>query len=258
VRHAFLGICGCALSMGCSLTVPLDDYDRGAAAGSGTVAGVGAGAGTGTGTGTGSTTGAGGAAACGELLHPAASSLVEDFADGDPLTGWDPPSGCVDHLDGHVVASPTRVGEFCQLRTAQAYHLTCSEIAFRVDEATVSSFGVQTFVYVEPLDGSTVMHVLKEQGFLIGASDSTDGIPVPGGYDALADRWWKLRHDGRELFFETAPDGETWTVRGAGPSLIPLDAVFLTLGAGIHASQDGGPIGTARFDCFNVPASSCP
>src|SRR5688500_1260717 len=107
--------------MGCSLTVPLDDYDRGTAAGSHTVAGAGAGTGTGT------ATGAGGAAACGELLHPPASSLMEDFADADPLAGWDPPSGCVEHLDGQLVATPTRIGDFCMLRTAQAYHLSCSE-----------------------------------------------------------------------------------------------------------------------------------
>jgi hypothetical protein len=254
VRHAFLGITWCALAVGCSLTVPLDDYDRGTAAGSSAQVGAGAGSATATGT----ATGAGGAAACGDFLHPPSASLLEDFADGDPLAGWEPPGGCVEHLDGHLVASPTEVGEFCKLRTAQAYHLTCSEIAFRVDEATVSNFGVQTFVYVEPLDGSTVMHLLKEQGFVIGAAASMDGIPVPGSYDSLADRWWKLRHDGQELFFETAPDGEAWTVRGSGPSLIPLDAVFLSLGAGVHASQDGGPIGSARFDCFNVPASSCP
>lgn len=32
-------------------------------------------------------------------------------------------------------------------------------------------------------------------------------------YDPVAHRWWRIRHDGTSAYYETAPDGFTWTTR---------------------------------------------
>lgn len=40
-----------------------------------------------------------------------------------------------------------------------------------------------------------------------------DGAVVTITYDPVAHRWWRIRHDGSSAYYETAPDGFTWTIR---------------------------------------------
>jgi hypothetical protein len=245
----------CALCGGCSVVVSLDDYDRGtdAAQGSGAAGGAASAGGGGVGGGAG-----GGAGVCAtDFLHPAASSLVDDFADGSPAPKWARAGCAMQEIDGQLVAAPPADAlDFCFQYTVDAYHLTCSEIAFRLDEATSSTQGVQTFVYIDTLDGTQRLHLLKDiTGFNFAAPDIA-AIPVSGSYDPIAHRWWKLRHDGQLLFFETSPDGETWSVRASAESPISLDSVIIQLGAGTYLSIPDP--GVARFACYNVPAAECP
>lgn len=247
-----------ALCSGCSAIVSLDQYDEGGVAASSSGGGSGA-AGTG---GSGAAGGAGGqGAGCGDFLHPAASSLVDDFEDGVSAPGWtDAPSSCPPaEIGGQLVATPPGAPnkDFCFHYTTQAYHLTCSQIAFRVDEATSNEQGVQTLVYLDTLDGLQRIHLLKDiSGFNFAQPDADYAILVSGSYDPIADRWWRLRHDGETLFFETAPDGLAWQVRGSGQPPMSLDALIIQLGAGTYLEL-AAP-GTARFDCYNVPAADCP
>ncbi|MEJ7729209.1 MAG: hypothetical protein WKG00_08335 [Polyangiaceae bacterium] len=248
----------CALCSGCSVIVSLDDYDRGTGAASGSAA-AGAAPSTGGAGGSGASGGAGGqGGACAiDFLHPAASSLVDDFADGTPAPKWTTAGCAPQEVDGQLVATPpANALEFCFQHPVDAYHLTCSEIAFRLDEATSSTQGVQTFVYIDTLDGTQRLQLLKDIGGFNFAAPDIASIPVSGSYDAIADRWWKLRHDGQLLFFETSPDGERWNVRASAESPISLDSVVIQLGAGTYLSIPDP--GVARFACYNMPASECP
>jgi hypothetical protein len=232
-----------ALAPACSLVIPLDDYDRGTATSS-------SGA-------TGGSSGAGGTCAPG--AHPPISSLTDDFGDGTPAPAWSPHLACSPvETGGEVVfAIPADVMQFCWYQSVDTFRLTCDALTFAVLEATTPTQGVQTFVYLDYIDENlmpdTINLILEGGGFQLGRMSDMTSLPKP--YDPVQDRWWRLREAEGRLYFETSPDGKDFIDLGSIPDPAPLESVRVRFGAGAYQALPNP--GTARFDCYNVPAP-CP
>jgi hypothetical protein len=69
-------------------------------------------------------------------------------------------------------------------------------------------------------------------------------------YDAVLHRWWRHREAGGVTYFETAPDGVTWTVRHTVATPSFADSMWVYFGAGTVQAAAGG--GEATFDNLNV------
>jgi hypothetical protein len=75
----------------------------------------------------------------------------------------------------------------------------------------------------------------------------------------VQDLWWRIREHadaaGRQVSFETSPDGVSWVERARIPRPFALDAVTVWLGAGTY--EDVTTPGRAVFDCYNS-VDACP
>src|SRR5690606_976501 len=71
-------------------------------------------------------------------------------------------------------------------------------------------------------------------------------------YDAAAHRWWQLREADGTVYWETSPDGTTWSTFYSEPAPIAVTALFGYLQAG----GAGTSADVARFDNWNTPPVS--
>jgi len=80
---------------------------------------------------------------------------------------------------------------------------------------------------------------------IAGSSQQVCQVP----FDATAHKLWRLRGASGTAYWETSPDGSTWTTQYSEPSAFPLGAV----GIGVGARENGtvGSVQTAVFDTFN-------
>jgi hypothetical protein len=69
-------------------------------------------------------------------------------------------------------------------------------------------------------------------------------------FDAIMHRWWRLREASGTTYFETAPDGVSWTVRHSVSTPSFADSMWIYFGAG--AFKDAAPGGGAIFDNVNI------
>lgn len=70
-------------------------------------------------------------------------------------------------------------------------------------------------------------------------------------YSDTQDRWWRLREESGSVFWDTSPDGETWTAMAQ--DLAPVDAAWVEVGFGVESS---GAAATARFATVTPPGPS--
>jgi hypothetical protein len=201
---------------------------------------------------------------CGPFLVPGTSSLSDDFSSGSLSPNWfTPTASSVQETGGELVTTPVPndPGSYCFAGTNQSYHLTCDSITVRIPQVGTQEHGVQTFIYVDGVNNPDRLNIiLEDTGFVMYASQPDGGmlgmIQVSAPYEPTPDLWWRVRETGGNVYFETSPDGTTWTVQGQGPDPIPLDDVTVLLGAGTYEAI-ANP-GAAKFQCYNVPAASCP
>ena len=70
-------------------------------------------------------------------------------------------------------------------------------------------------------------------------------------YNATNHAWWRFRESGGTTFWDTSPDGLTWTNKASLANPIAVTDLYVEFGAGTFAAQ-ASP-GSAHFDNFNTP-----
>jgi hypothetical protein len=185
--------------------------------------------------------------------NAAASTLKDDFT--TPYTDrWRPnnqASPCIDQVGSELVATPSNaMPEYCFAFPLADYHLTCDSVFFKVPEVTSPILRVQTVLYIESVTDSASINVLAENGGISIASTASNRQDV--AYDPVLDLWWRVTERDGETTFSTAPDGVAWRDRMQVPTVLSLDHVQISIGAGTYPVVPATP-GQARFRCFNVP-----
>lgn len=112
---------------------------------------------------------------------------------------------------------------------------------FRLFNSADSTDYVQ-FVINPPTNQLLMQYV--ENSAIISSSTIT--------YDATTMRWLRLRESGSSVYFETSPDGTTWTTRFTSVSQTWVTSVK----ALIFAAQSGGAATTKCFDNVNIASAS--
>jgi hypothetical protein len=98
--------------------------------------------------------------------------------------------------------------------------------------------------YVEVVhDSGTIMAKRNVNG------DDTYLIEI--SYDPAQHHYWRIREGAGWTFWELSPDAQSWTELASEPTVIPLSAVNVGLGAGTYLVEPSPP-GMARFDNLNV------
>lgn len=92
------------------------------------------------------------------------------------------------------------------------------------------------------LDGAATLRFQKFSG---GVEDTTSLA-----FDAVAHRWWRVREAAGTVYWDTSPDGTTWTNRRSLASWIDFNGVGAEIGAGFYGTEPAP--GTFEIDNFNL------
>jgi hypothetical protein len=140
-------------------------------------------------------------------------------------------------------------------RTASVYTLSWSQVSARVyPPAAGGAASAACSLLVLSHVGGT------DAGFLVDRAQNAMGLYVRDGYadggalfpayDPVAHAWLRLREDAGSLYWETAPDGRTWTVRRTAAS--PAWASRTDLSLLFEAHRDAGVDDFAELDSLNI------
>jgi hypothetical protein len=107
-------------------------------------------------------------------------------------------------------------------------------------------------VYTDAVDGATYAGMYKSGANLFFREhDAATNDETSTTYDAVAHRWWRIRESAGSIFWDTSPDGLTWTNQRSKPTAT-LNLNYRASYAQLYAD---GASGVSIFDNFNV--STC-
>lgn len=194
---------------------------------------------------------------------PAIGAIADDFEDGTiNETIWSANYGTRSETGGRA-----RVGcatDYSAFASGKAYTLAASAVFVRVYPPVDGGATDEAFAQVlvtSATDGTdAVMEVNMATGML-GMGNRIGYVPQGGfgpiTYDPVAHAWLRIREAGGSTFFETAPDGLTWTVRRTITS--PAWVSDATIQLQLLAHRDAGTPDFAEFDSVNTaPAAGTP
>jgi hypothetical protein len=180
----------------------------------------------------------------------------DDFEAGGLSWGEEKHSGvgpdALVHLVGGTLSfEPTQQApEAAWMRTVDHYDMTDLRVAVRVVEVLADQTpSPTTFFRLESGGG-------QESMFLTDGDLRAVGSAEP--WDAEAHAWWQIRSEGETIFFETSPDGLSWSVLAViTPTTFDLTDVRVEIGISI----DGDLVDSAgrfRIDDLNETPDRCP
>lgn len=191
--------------------------------------------------------------ACGKMTN-----LSDDFDDDD-----------VDWGDIYTAAGTTvSQNGFIEITlpenpTEQAWGRLQSELSYdlRDSNLTIEVVGMVSGtayanISLNPRNTLDELTLNTEEGSIqmLGSMGGKYPINEQVAYNPVNDRWWRLREESGTLYFETAPDGQNWTVRMSAPTPYYLAAVGVEISAGTSAGTTGN--GSFVVDNLNINAPS--
>lgn len=197
---------------------------------------------------------------------PSLSTLIDNFNDGVIGPNWGNAYGGVTESAGkaHVPCTTGLAGY------QTAYSWTFAGAALYVAVTTIPAASTATVAYAsvfvnapniadtgDPLYGCRVGFVINVvSGQLRCQSDTgyADAGSVNITYSATTHKFLRLREDGTNVYWDTSPDGSTWTNRRTLATPAWVTASVETCAVDLSAHRDAGTADEARYDLFNTLA----
>jgi hypothetical protein len=189
--------------------------------------------------------------------------VADDFEDGVvfvepwPASYEDARTG-LSEIGGRAVidlADDANGGRFAGYLTEDLFDLRDARVSVEVVETAAPSDASVTYVTAEYPNGDGIeIRVLGDTldlRHLLGGEETVVG-QLP--YDPVAHRFWALREAGGTLFWETSPDGSSFTARAQAPAPFDVEWVRLSFGAGTWDNVIDP--GRAVFDSYNGGVAS--
>jgi hypothetical protein len=188
------------------------------------------------------------------------SVLTDNFNDNSiDTTKWipfgtpAPLSERVREVNGRIELTPRSngTGHYSGVQSSTTYDLTDSSAHVELVQTLRTALSAQTAFLAS--DSSSNFVYFNVEGGNLQCWQKVSGTftrlaRVP--YDPIAHRWLRMRESAGTTFWETSPDGCTWTVLVSRPAPFSLTAVTINLQVGLDGSVPAP--GMAVFDNFNV------
>ncbi|MCX4816746.1 hypothetical protein OG601_47360 [Streptomyces sp. NBC_01239] len=197
---------------------------------------------------------------------PSLSSLIDNFNDATISPNWGNAYGGVSESAGkaHV---PCTIG-FAGYQTA--YSWTFAGATLYVAVTTVPAASTATTAYAsvfvnapniadnsDPLYGCRIGFIINTVSSQLRCESDTaysDGSSVNITYSSTTHKFLRLREDGTNVYWDTSPDGSTWTNRRTLATPAWVTASVETCAVDLGAHRDAGTADEARYDLFNTLA----
>jgi hypothetical protein len=171
---------------------------------------------------------------------PKIGTLTDDFTVNRLATVWGRSAG--------VTWSPGQAAVKCDagydsyLQPPGVYDLTGSGICAKVSPYLAP--GAATSILLGVSTGNEVL--LGYAGGTLAVNRNIGGTQTTlftTAYSPAAHAWWRVRETGSIVFFDTSPDGATWTTRYSCADYVlgfPLTSLGVTFQAGVYSGGTGG------------------
>lgn len=185
-------------------------------------------------------------------------SLVDSFDTGEFFPNWESLSDAsctIARGGGNLAMSFTGAGpSFCGIDSRHLFDLRDSEVV--LDAALVPQQpGFAAYLTLSRV-GDDDTRVEINRGSDLVFRQTVDGAEVGTGstpYSAVNHRYWRLRESDGTIFWDTSPDGSSWTTQGEASAMFDLGQLQISAGTGYFG--DGAPI-IARFGGVNAVSAN--
>ncbi|CAM5603355.1 hypothetical protein [Streptomyces coeruleorubidus] len=190
---------------------------------------------------------------------PSLSTLVDNFNDGVIGPVWGNSYGGVTETGGQARV-PCTTG-FAGYQTA--YSWTMAGASFFVKIPTVPTAGAATECYCgvlvnSPTAGTRIGFTINAVAGLLRCKNDVgyfDAGVVEIAYDPVAMAFLRLREDAGTVYWDTSPDGTTWTNRRSLATPAWVAAEIDTCALDMSAHRNAGTADVAAYDLFNTLAN---
>lgn len=195
---------------------------------------------------------------------PSLSTLVDNFNDGAIGPEWGNSYGGASETGGQAHV-PCTTG-FAGFQTA--YSWTMAGASFFVAVTTVPAASTATEAYASvfvnapgigepggPQEGYRIGFVINSVTGLLRCKSDTgyfDAASVDIAYNATTHKFVRLSEDGTNVYWDTSPDGSTWTTRRTLATPAWVTASVDTCALDLSAHRDAGTTDEAAYDLFNT------
>ncbi|MFD0353498.1 hypothetical protein ACFVHW_07075 [Streptomyces sp. NPDC127110] len=187
---------------------------------------------------------------------PLFGTLQDDFNDGslDTAVRWSGSYGDPDEAGGRGRV-PCTTG-FAGLKSGSSYTLTGSGVFLRLYAptpagATTAAASVLVLSSTGGTDAGFIVDPAQNAVGLYSRVGYADGAAVFLSYSATDHAWLRLRETAGTLYWDTSPDGNTWTTRRTAST--PAWAADTDLAFLVEGHRDAGTPDHIELDYVNIP-----
>lgn len=188
---------------------------------------------------------------------PLFTTLADNFNDNVIGPNWGDSYGGVSEVGGRARV-PVVAGAYAGYQTGRAWTLAGASIYLKLVTKPAASTGTDVqanFSITSPVEGTSV-------GFKYNAATSKlrmqsnvdyfDGTAVEITYDPVAHLWLRIREDGTNTYWDTAPNGSTWTNRRTLATPAWVTAAVDTCALDLFSFRDAGVSDITEYDNVNT------
>ncbi|MFF3928256.1 hypothetical protein [Streptomyces hirsutus] len=190
---------------------------------------------------------------------PSLSLLQDNFNDDELGPEWgNSYEGA--HEAGGEARVPCKVGLYAGYQTGRSWTFAGASIYLKLAKVPAASTGTNVtcdFLIICAVEGTSVgfeYNAVTNTLRLMANTDYWDPAAVTLPYDPVAHLWLRLREDGTNVYWDTAPDGVTWTNRRTAASPAWIAASIDDTAVDLWSYRDAGVEDYAAYDNVNTLA----
>ncbi|EFE65779.1 predicted protein [Streptomyces viridosporus ATCC 14672] len=190
---------------------------------------------------------------------PSLSDLVDNFNDSEIGPEWgNSYEGA--HEAGGEARVPCKVGLYAGYQTGRAWTFAGATVYLKLAKVPAASTGTNVtcdFLIICATPGTNLgfeYNAVTGMLRMMSNVDYWDPAAVEIPYDPVAHLWLRLREDGTNVYWDTSPDGTTWTNRRTLASPAWIAASIDDTALDLWAYRDAGVEDYAAYDNVNTLA----
>ncbi|MFZ4150505.1 hypothetical protein [Streptomyces pseudogriseolus] len=190
---------------------------------------------------------------------PLLTTLVDNFNDNVIGPNWgDSYGGAVE--TGGRARVPLLAGQYAGYQTGRAWTLAGASIYLKLVTRPAASTGTDVsanFLVTSPVEGTSIgfkYNAVTNRLRMQSNVDYFDAGAVELAYDAVNHLWLRLREDGTNVYWDTSPNGSTWTNRRTLATPAWVTAAVDQCALDLYAYRDAGVTDYAEYDNVNTLA----
>ncbi|MFD5221363.1 hypothetical protein ACFWMH_27360 [Streptomyces tendae] len=188
---------------------------------------------------------------------PLLTTLVDNFNDGVIGPNWGDSYGGVSETGGQARV-PLVAGAYAGYQTGRAWTLAGASIYLKTPVLPAASTGTDVgvhFMITSAVDGTGIGFKINRVTAKLRMQsnvDYFDAAAVEITYDATNHLWLRIREDGTNVYWDTSPNGSTWTNRRTLATPAWITAAVDTCAVDLFCYRDAGVTDYAAYDNVNT------